>query len=359
MPQRTAARRVGIPVALLLLSLANAASAAAPESSPEPAPQKMAGESLVLAGEAPGALLAEGIDPQSVVVRSTYAPGGTVYEAGRDYRFDPQSRTIARLPGSRIPDFATNVLHGKRDFNHGQFPGYGNGKFFVYVDYTPVRPLNLAPPPRDASALLARTAQRLRSGQTVKVIAFGDSITAGGEASSAELQYSSRYVEHLRSRHPNARIVLENGSTGGDNTVNGLSRLEEKVLAGEPDLVLVAFGMNDHNRAGVGGVAVAEFKDNLKQIVARIREKTAADVILLSAFPPHPDWHFGSQRMEHYACATQEAAGECRAAYADVYAVWRKALARKDPSSLLANNINHPNDFGHWLYLQALAALEF
>ena len=28
-------------------------------------------------------------------------------------------------------------------------------------------------------------------------------------------------------------------------------------------------------------------------------------------------------------------------------------------SSLLANNINHPNDFGHWLYEQAFEALRF
>jgi hypothetical protein len=39
--------------------------------------------------------------------------------------------------------------------------------------------------------------------------------------------------------------------------------------------------------------------------------------------------------------------------------VWAKALQRKDASSLLGNNINHPNDFGHWLYLQALEAIGF
>jgi hypothetical protein len=34
-------------------------------------------------------------------------------------------------------------------------------------------------------------------------------------------------------------------------------------------------------------------------------------------------------------------------------------LKRKDPSSLLGNNINHPNDFGHWLYVVALEGLKF
>jgi len=323
-----------------------------------PATQKIVGDSLVLAKETPAFLLAGDLDRRSVVVRSTYEPGGTIYQPGRDYRVDATAGTIARMPGSRIPDFATNVLFGRKDFDHGQFPGYGNGKFFVYVDYETRRPVKLASP-RDASATLAKTAAKLRGGDSVKVIAFGDSITAGGEASTVALQYPSRYVDHLRRRFPRAEITLENGATGGDNTVQGLARLEKKVLSRRPDLVLVAFGMNDHNRPGVGGVAVEDFKENLKTIVARIREKTGADVILLSAFPPHPDWHYGTHQMEHYAGATEAAAAESCVAYADVFAVWQKVLARKDPSSSLANNINHPNDFGHWLYLQPLMALGF
>src|SRR4051794_28929882 len=110
-----------VTVFLTLSFTAPAATAAAAAAA-----EQMTGESLVLAGETPGALLGQNIDPASIVVRSTYLAGGTVYEAGRDYRFDEKSRTIARLPGSRIPDFTANVLFGKKDFNHGQFPGYGN-----------------------------------------------------------------------------------------------------------------------------------------------------------------------------------------------------------------------------------------
>jgi acyl-CoA thioesterase-1 len=323
-----------------------------------PAAETMVGESLILSKEAPGFLLADTLDPQSVIIRSTYLSGGTIYELGRDYRVDAKAGTIARVAGSRIPDFSTNVLFERKDFDHGQFAGYGNGKFFVYVDYKSERLPKVAQP-RDASTVLARTAQRLRAGKPLKLVAFGDSITAGGEASSAELQYPSRYAQLLRDRYPQCKVTLENTATGGDNTIQGLARLDEKVLSRHPDLVLIGFGMNDHNLPGVGGVPVADFKENLKRMVNLIREKTRADVILLSTFPPHPDWHFGSHQMERYAHATEEAAKESAAAYADVFGTFQIVLARKDPSSLLGNNINHPNDFGHWLYLEALDALQF
>ena len=77
-----------------------------------------------------------------VRVRSTYRDGlpQTVhYESGRDYLLEGngQIRRIpdSRIPDFRIPDFRTNVLYGREDFDHSQFPGFGNGGFFVFVDY--------------------------------------------------------------------------------------------------------------------------------------------------------------------------------------------------------------------------------
>lgn len=322
------------------------------------AAQVMQGESIVLAGETPARLLAKEIDPRSVIVRATYLPGGQVFEAGRDYTFDAATSSIARTAGSRIPDFSASILFGQKDFDHSRFPGFGNGPFLVYVDYTHRDALKLTTPV-DARPLLKKVVAKLDAGEEVKVIAFGDSITAGGDATSPELQYPARFADHLQKRYPKARITLENGATGGDTTVNGLARLDEKVISRKPDLVLVAFGMNDHNLPAGGGVGVEDFRKNLETIVQRIRKATDAEVILLSTFPPNADWHFSTNQMEKYARATQEAAQNCAVAYVDIYTLWQKVLGRKDVSSLLGNNINHPTDFGHWLYLQALQALEF
>jgi acyl-CoA thioesterase-1 len=317
------------------------------------------GESLVLVGTTAGKLLYTDVDEGSVFVRSTYLPGGVTYEKGKDYTIDAKAGTIARTEGSRIPDFATNVLYGKEGFDHTQFPGYGNGKFFVFVDYeSKAEPIRLAAKVNYADRL-KKTEEKLRFGRALKIIAYGDSITAGGEASSVALQFPARYVEYLKTKYPKASITWENGATGGDTTREGLVRLNDKVLTRSPDLVLVAFGMNDHNLPGVGGVPIPEFKENLAKMISQIREKTGAEVILISTFPPNPKWAFGSHRMEQYAAATKDVADETKCAFADLNATWQTVLKRKNPESLLGNNINHPNDFGHWLYLEALKAIDF
>jgi lysophospholipase L1-like esterase len=124
----------------------------------------------------------------------------------------------------------------------------------------------------------------------------------------------------------------------------------------KPDLVLVGFGMNDHN---IGGPTPEAFKSNLVALVKLIRERKNADVILFSLFAPNDLWHYGRHQMPLFAEAIRQAAAEAKCAYVDVDSTWGMVLQRKDQPSLLGNNINHPNDFGHWMYEQAFEAMQF
>jgi lysophospholipase L1-like esterase len=317
------------------------------------------GESVVLEGEAPANLAFAPSLSKPVVVRSTYREGlpQTIrYEVARDYLLDASGR-IQRTPGSPIPDFGTNILHGKEDFRHDQFLGFGNGRFFVYVDYAHRERWDLPPAKSElGAARLPHMRKKLRAGEKVRIVAFGDSITAGGEASEPGLIFWERWADALRSKYPRATIETTNGATGGDTTAQGLQRLQDKVVQQKPDLVLIGFGMNDHNREGFG-VPLATFAGNLRTMIARIRAATGAEIVLFSAFPPNPKWHYGSHNMAAYADATEQVAREEHSAFADVYHLWMSVAARKKPEDLLANNINHPNDFGHWIYYQALAAI--
>ena len=321
--------------------------------------KRQTGESVVLVGEAPANLAFAPLRSGPIAVRSTYRDGlpQTVhYQPGQDYLLDASGQ-IRRAPGSRIPDFGTNMLYGKEDFRHDQFPGFGNRGFFVYVDYAHrdkwQHPLAN---PELGVARLPKTRQKLEAGEKVRIVAFGDSITAGGDASEPGLIFWERWTAALRVNYPRASIEITNGATGGDATVQGLQRLQEKVLQQKPELVLIGFGMNDHNREGYG-VPLDKFAENLRALIGRIRADTGAEIVLFSAFPPNPKWHFGSHNMQAYADATERVAREEHCAFADVYHYWMSLAARKKPEDLLANNINHPNDYGHWIYFQALQAL--
>ena len=317
--------------------------------------QQQSGESVVFIGEEPAALAFLPAKSRGVSVRNSYLLNSksVLYLEGRDFVVDYASGTLRRTPESRLPDFRTNVLFGQEGFDHSKFPGFGNSGYFAFVDYSYKASTNW-PTKAPQAHLLPATQGKLRAGQAVKIVAFGDSITAGGDASEPRLIFWQRWADALQMKYPTARITAVNSATGGDSTNQGLERLPLKVLDQKPDLVLVGFGMNDHN---INGVPLAQFKENLRRMVARIREESKAEVVLLSAFPPNPKWKFGSHHMQDYAAATRQVALESSCAYADVFTNWQMLAARKKPEDLLANNINHPNDFGHWIYFQVLEAL--
>lgn len=317
--------------------------------------ENIIGESVVLIRTEGAKLAYSPRDNGSLSVRSTYQNNlsNTVqYVEGRDYVVDYKTAQIRRTPQSRIPDFSTNMLFGVNDFDHSKFPGFGNGGFFAFIDYTMTGKKDW-PKQSSQAALLPITQEKLNRGDNLKIVAFGDSITAGGDATDPKLIFWQQWSDHLQGKYPKAKIQIVNGATGGDTTRNGIDRLGEKVLSQKPDLVLIGFGMNDHNIGGFG-TPLDAFTNNLATMIDRIRKDTGAEVLLFSTFPPNPKWHYGSHNMPAYARATEEVARMKNCAFADIYGNWIALESRKKPEDLLGNNINHPNDFGHWMYFAVL-----
>jgi acyl-CoA thioesterase-1 len=315
------------------------------------------GESVVFIGDQPASLAWLPAGRHAIRVRNTYLPStNTLYYAeGTDYSVDYTNGTVTRMAGSHLPDFRTNILYGQENFDHSQFPGYGNDRFLVYADYSlgevvswPVQP--------PQTQFLSQTRAKLERGGLVKIVAFGDSITAGYNISNPGDIFWVRWVDDLKRRYPKAQIMALNRATAGDTTGMGLQRLKAKVIDEHPDLVLIGFGMNDHNVKGFG-TPVDDFEQNLEAMVARVRQETSAEIVLYSAFPPNPKWKFGSHHMADYAAATDRVARRLSCAYADVFDNWQQLAARKKPEDLLANDINHPNDFGHWIYYRVFCGL--
>ncbi|MCD6175959.1 MAG: SGNH/GDSL hydrolase family protein, partial [Planctomycetes bacterium] len=199
----------------------------------------------------------------------------------------------------------------------------------------------------------------LSQGGALKVIVYGDSISSGYETTAFQWRYEERFHQYLANRYPSANITYVNKSVSGWTSANALSGLNSLVLTQNPDLVLIAFGMNDNMLLPPYsvGVPLATYKAYIKSMCEQINA-IGAEVIVLGSMPPNPNWTSQQGIMDQYAAAAGEAASETGNAFVSVYNMWMRALERKGYNlgveSLLGNNLNHPNDFSHWMYFQAL-----
>ena len=111
------------------------------------------------------------------------------------------------------------------------------------------------------------------------------------------------------------------------------------------DIVTVGFGMNDQNIInGKLTVPPEEYYNNILEITSAVQE-TGAQVILVSPCCPHPGWIHTSGRLDEYVEKLYAVSAQAGAAVA------------KQPDDLLRNGINHPTDYGHYLYYLMLKNL--
>jgi lysophospholipase L1-like esterase len=307
------------------------------------------------------------VPSEAPVIRS--ATLEVTYEAGRDYVWEPGSREIKLTPGSRIPATAFAALHPapKSPHSYSAFRDgkawmlFGEGRYFhdlQCVASYPAKEEWKAPRPAPApEAQLARIRAKLKAASAVKLVTLGDSISTGanasGSAGAPPLQpgYPGLVAGGLESQF-GSKVTSKNLSVGGMDSAWGLKQVPS-VVAEAPDLVLLAFGMNDAS----GKRKPAEFAGIIKQTVDQIRAgRPECDVILISPMTANPEWsHSAPDLYPAYAKVLGELCGP-GCAMADVTSVWTAVLERKPYLCLTGNGLNHPNDFGHRLYADVVLA---
>jgi acyl-CoA thioesterase-1 len=198
----------------------------------------------------------------------------------------------------------------------------------------------------DKKRFTARTVADLENGCDVVIVAFGDSITAGY---AVRRGFPSFYKEMLQKKYPDAGIDLINSGISGDTTMDGLARLDWDVLSYEPDLVTINFGIND----AVMSLGFQEFRENLKQMVRRIRSGPGSEILLLSSQPLETPPY--DRLVMGYYQAIEQVAGEEDAGFVDVYGAWMNRLSQKTPlSSFILAGLDHPNEAGYRIIAEEL-----
>ena len=200
----------------------------------------------------------------------------------------------------------------------------------------------------------------------VLIVAIGDSVTQGYTSRNTiehEHVYHARLKRALETTYRLATFSVINAGAAGQTVPDAMARLERDVLRHDPDLVIVAFGLNDAARGGLTGVAA--FEAELAAMIARVREHTRADLVLLTPSftllevndAIHPDEAFYApgllplQRggvIGAYAVAVRRVGERMGVPVADVYAAWERAAASgTNTDEWLANGLNHPTAEAH------------
>ncbi len=112
-----------------------------------------------------------------------------------------------------------------------------------------------------------------------RIVAFGDSLTAGLGVAAAET-YPAQLQRRLDSRGLHYRVI--NAGVSGDTTAGGLRRVDW-VLKSRPDIVILELGAND----GLRGLRLQETKANLEKIIQRCRDASALVVLAGMKLPPN------------------------------------------------------------------------
>lgn len=110
------------------------------------------------------------------------------------------------------------------------------------------------------------------TGKTFKIIAFGDSLTAGYGVKLEE-SYPSILEKELKKENPNIEVV--NMGVSGETTTAGLDRVDF-VISQNPELVLLGLGANDMLRSTNPDIT----KANLEKIILAFKEKNIPVVLL-------------------------------------------------------------------------------
>lgn len=339
------------------------------------------------------------LDPDSLVVKSAPGTDGAVLERGRDWEADSEWGTVGRLAGGRVgegepvwasyraalrridsvvrlTDGTLELVRGEPQIVLCEPPSIPAGSERLVNVYLPGRieklsDANLFPilesvfPPRpkdqppEARARLPETLRRLEAGETLKILAWGDSVTTYG-------RWQSMFVERLKARYPQAKIELVTEAWGGRNTGSYLAEppgsdhnYREKVLEARPHLIVSEF-VND------AGMAPADVDQQYGRLLADFRG-IGAEWIILTPHYVMPEWmgpgfvERGQRDIDDdprpYVAGLKAfvAAHPVHVALADAARrygrLWRQGIPYL---TLMENNINHPNVAGHRIFADAL-----
>jgi lysophospholipase L1-like esterase len=205
--------------------------------------------------------------------------------------------------------------------------------------------------------------------RALTIVAFGDSTTAPRVVDGASLRvYADILPEALEQRGISANVI--NAGVGGNDTGQARARFESDVLAHNPDIAIVQFGLNDSCIDVWDGkdrprVTRETYLDNLRYFIETLHAQHCHVVLMTpnpmrwtepllklygkAPFDVSDPWGFNLTNHD-YAQGVRDLAKELKVPLVDVYRQFYDydAVATQSTDDLLLDGM-HPNNAGHAL----------
>ena len=272
----------------------------------------------------------------------------TLYIEGVDYEVTAEGNLKA-LENTSMPITTFNSSYHDMDIQNvgimsniytDKYLDYGEGVHFYYkqVCVTYIRTVEYDGPAYENEEILVKTTEKLTNKEALKIVFYGDSITTGCNASSMansepNMPYFDRMVvDKLSAHYQTDKISFENTAVGGWTTEQGLNEYSKRVLAKNPDLLVLGFGMND---ATIGATA-EQYGNRIVLMINNLRKKNPnAEVLLLTTMNANPEatgfyGNYQKNQVELSNTLKDIASAYEGVAVADVNSMHNWLLERKD-----------------------------
>jgi len=184
------------------------------------------------------------------------------------------------------------------------------------------------------------------------IVFFGDSVTYGYGVDPDTQSFYSR-IRNIMNTGMYGNVRTVNAGVSGDDTSEALARLAGDVTVHDPDIVVIAFGLNDcQNRT----MTPEKFRDNITKMISSMPAKTTVILATSNSFldTGQPVYERLNESLEPYMEEMRRIARERKLRLIDVHSIWKEHL-KQDRMHVEQYYVDptHPSAKGHGLIYEA------